>query len=172
VIFTLPAGFRPEGTLAFSTAITIGAGDVYGGRVDILADGTVRFRAGTGFDSGFVSLSGVSFRPAGAPGTWASVSYVASASDYGNSFEPVRAFRDCLGIARVQGALTNQTTAPTIGTKLFSLPSGHFPSANLVYSARTAGTGGSGRFDIKSDGGGTYGYGNATFISVSGFVLP
>ena len=56
-IFTLPTGYRPSAQLSFA----IDANGVYG-KIDVKADGTVAYQAGTATVS--MSLSGINFKGA------------------------------------------------------------------------------------------------------------
>lgn len=62
VIFTLPSGCRPDGTLLFAANAAGGSGMTHT-RVDVFSSGTVRMQTGP-TTSGYLSLSGITFRAA------------------------------------------------------------------------------------------------------------
>lgn len=64
LITVLPAGFRPEAQLVFVVASgDAGPSNAYG-RVDVLADGSVKWITGSAGATAFVSLDAISFRAA------------------------------------------------------------------------------------------------------------
>ncbi len=118
IIATLPSGYRPAENFMFQ-------GESSGGsaRIDIYPDGTIRFQTG---GTGWYSLEGISFIPAGSPYTWTAFSPLQNSwVNYNNGWAIAGYTMDSTGKVFTKGLVANGNTAD--GAVIGQLPAGYAP---------------------------------------------
>lgn len=137
-LFTLPPGYRPSYRLIFH-ASSYDTTNTYGvkARVDVFPDGEVRIIDG---NNNWVSLSDITFIPAGSLYSWSDVSYQNSWINYGGSFAPFQYTKDSTGRVHLQGLV--KPDAGTASTTVTQLPAGYEPQQFLHLPDY--------RYDVKS----------------------
>lgn len=119
LLFTLPAGMRPDYTLAFPVMSGTGVG-----RIEILTNGQVLFMAG---EATFVSLDGIRFMSAGS----CTMTALTQQNGWTDSagFSPATACVTSDNRVHVQGVVQNATvSAATIGTAAAPVAMKSFPA--------------------------------------------
>ena len=129
VIFTLPAGLRPNQQQLFPTSATDQLG-----RVDALKDGKIIYSFPA--SPAYVSLDSIRFIAVGTPGiTWnaATITTANGWSTYGGNFGVPSYTKDASGRVIVVGLLQGTSAVVTVGSSMLSFPSGYQPPASAVY---------------------------------------
>jgi hypothetical protein len=134
-ICQLPVGYRPGYRLVFITSSLNGS--VSGtGRIDIAANGEVRFVTG---NNGWISLDGLRFVASTASYTWTSPAVQNGWVDYGSDLAPRQTTLDSQGRVHVRGATKDGNS--TAGTPIFTLPAGQTRPTQFTYLPMSGGNG-------------------------------
>lgn len=161
VIFTLPVGYRPAYNMIFQNSTNNAAG-----RVDVWADGTVRFQIGSNV---WFGLDNINFLPAGV-GTFTNLAvsggWVNNVDIYAN---PLAYIVDSAGRTRLKGMINGGTT--TSGTVIATLPVGLNPSLYTHIATDAGNANAHYSIDHANRGIVAKGYSNA-WLSVNGLFYP
>lgn len=118
-VATLPLGYQPSLALMFTTETNSNIAS----RVDIGADGTIQFQAGS---NGWLSLDGIEFLPSTSAYTYTPMTLSNGWVNYGGSFQTAGYTIDAENRTHIQGLIKSgtQTSASVIST----LPTLYLPS--------------------------------------------
>jgi len=154
VIFTLPAGYRPQYRLILSVCNANSLS-----RVDIHPAGQVYLHVGV---NGWTSLAGISFMESSASVSWISASYQNGWATYGGDYSHARYCKDEGGIVRLDGLVTGGS----VGSTIFTLPVGYRPQYRIILAVVNGNS--AARVDIRTAGLVTLNVGVDSWVSLAG----
>ena len=122
-IFTLPAGYRPDGRNLFLDCTNPNGA----GRIDVLPDGRV---LPVRVHSGWASLDGLFFRASGASGqeAWKATAFQNGWVNYKNSYNNGGYYKDRDGVVHLRGLVKSGNNHG-----IFTLPAGYRPAARQLF---------------------------------------
>lgn len=130
-IFTLPPGYRPAMRMLFVTA---GANNSTASRIDVLADGQVRWVTGPSNSAAHVSLASVQFPAADvAPNSaWTNIAYASGWVPYENDWPGGQYWQDSLGRVWFRGMVSRSSgVIPTAETQFGAIPASIAPPGQI-----------------------------------------
>jgi hypothetical protein len=158
----LPEGFRPSKTLLFNAIV--GSGAANSARVDVYADGTIKWRSGKQND--WISLSGITFSTTeGSPLPLATTDWKSYGGSYGTA-----TFHKMGDMVVVEGLLLKADAGAAYG-HFATLPAGSRPEKNLIFNLDNNGN--PSRIDVSTSGTIKWISGSASgsFMSLSGIAF-